>query len=279
MVVTVEEIDEAGSGVRIMGILNVTPDSFSDGGNFADLPAALAQAEAMIAAGAEIIDVGGESTRPFSQPISSAEEESRVVPVIAAIRNRHPLLSISIDTTKATVARAALAAGADLINDITALRGDPAMVELLGESSVPVVLMHMQGTPADMQVRPSYNDVVAEVRAFFVEREEWLTSRGISRSRLIIDPGIGFGKTLAHNLSLLKHLDKLADLGLPLLLGHSRKSFLGTLTGIDKAGERDLATAVVAALAVRPPVRIVRVHDVAATRQALRLAAAIARAA
>lgn len=279
MVVTVEEIDEAGSGVRIMGILNVTPDSFSDGGNFADLPAALAQAEAMIAAGAEIIDVGGESTRPFSQPISSAEEESRVVPVIAAIRNRHPLVSISIDTTKATVARAALAAGADLINDITALRGDPAMVELLGESSVPVVLMHMQGTPADMQVRPSYNDVVAEVRAFFVEREEWLTSRGISRSRLIIDPGIGFGKTLAHNLSLLKHLDKLADLGLPLLLGHSRKSFLGTLTGIDKAGERDLATAVVAALAVRPPVRIVRVHDVAATRQALRLAAAIARAA
>jgi dihydropteroate synthase len=264
--------------IRIMGVLNVTPDSFSDGGRFASLQAAIEQADRLVAAGADIVDVGGESTRPYAEPVSAAEESARVIPVIEAIRRRHRV-PISIDTSKAAVARAALAAGADMINDISALRQDPEMVAVVRQCSVPVVLMHMQGTPADMQIRPSYRDVVAEILDFFEERVTWLAGQGIDRNRLIVDPGIGFGKSLQHNLSLLKHLDAFSRLGLPLLLGHSRKRFLGEITGQATAGERDLATAVVAALCcAKGVVKIVRVHDVAGTRQALQLAAALAAA-
>ena len=262
--------------VRIMGILNVTPDSFSDGGTFNSFDLALVQAEKLIADGADILDIGGESTRPFAAPVSLAEELQRIVPIIKAIRRRHGI-PISIDTTKAEVARQALAAGADIINDISALHYDPGMLDVVRETSVPVILMHMQGTPADMQVEPHYDDVVAEVLLFFEERIASLTASGVARERLIIDPGIGFGKTTAHNLSLLKHLQQLEALGLPVLLGHSRKRFLGELSGL-AAQQRDPLTAVVSALSVRDGVSIIRVHDVAATRQAVRLAEAINRA-
>jgi dihydropteroate synthase len=264
----------AAAGVRIMGILNVTPDSFSDGGSFDSFELAVAQAERLIADGADIIDIGGESTRPFAEPVPLAEELRRTIPVIEAIRRRHDI-RISIDTTKAEVARQALAAGADIINDVSSLRHDPDMLGVVRGSDVPVVLMHMQGKPADMQVDPQYADVVAEVLEFFEERIAWLTAGGVSRQRLIIDPGIGFGKNLAHNLSLLKHLDRFAVLGLPVLLGHSRKRFIGDLSGLP-VQQRDQLTAVVSALSVRQGVAIIRVHDVAATRQAVRLAEAIA---
>lgn len=267
------------AAIKIMGILNVTPDSFSDGGKFADFQAAVSQAEALIAAGADILDVGGESTRPFADPVSTNEELSRVIPVIKAIRQKHTL-PISIDTSKAVVAREALNAGADIINDIYALKKDPEMIAVVRESSVPVILMHMQGTPSDMQIRPFYRDVVAEIIEFFIERIDWITDHGVDRDRLIIDPGIGFGKNLQHNLSIIKHLDSFVDvLGVPLLLGHSRKRFLGTITGIPAEEARDLATAIVAALSAAKKVSIVRVHNVAATRQALLVAEAIRSAA
>lgn len=259
--------------VRIMGILNTTPDSFSDGGRFYTPDEALAQAEQLIAAGADIIDVGGESTRPYAAPVSAAEELQRTIPVIKAIRARHQL-PISIDTTKAEVARQAIAAGATIINDISAIRQDPSMLGVLREYDVPVVIMHMRGEPATMQDQPMYEDVVAEIIDFFRERLHYLTAEGIDPARIIIDPGIGFGKNLDHNLSILKHLDRFQELGCQVLLGHSRKRFLGLLTGLE-AGDRDLPTAVVAALAVQQGVAIVRVHNVAATRQALQVAQAI----
>lgn len=268
----------AGTAIQIMGILNVTPDSFSDGGKFADYASAVAQADALIGAGADILDVGGESTRPFAAPVSVKEELARVIPVITAVRQKHSI-PISIDTTKADVARQALKAGADIINDISALRHDPEMVELVRQTKVPVILMHMQGTPSDMQIKPVYDDVVGDIIAFFRRRIEWITSRGIDRSRLIIDPGIGFGKNLHHNLSLLKHLAEFSCLQLPLLLGHSRKRFLGTITGVSAEEERDLATAVIAAMCSGKHIAMVRVHNVAATRQALLLAEALGNAA
>jgi dihydropteroate synthase len=264
----------AARQVRIMGILNVTPDSFSDGGNFASHAAALAQAEQLIGEGADILDVGGESTRPFAEPVSPEEELRRVIPVIEAVRQKHSL-AISIDTTKARVAEEALKAGADIINDISALRKDPAMLTLVQNTNVPVIIMHMQGTPADMQVNPAYHDVMAEIIAFFKERVAWLAANGVADSRLIIDPGIGFGKTLHHNLSILKHLEDLATLGLPVLLGHSRKRFLGEITDTPLEADRDLATAVASALCVEKNLAIIRVHNVAATRQAIQIAAAI----
>ena len=265
--------------IKIMGILNVTPDSFSDGGRFATFDRALAQAERLIAEGADILDIGGESTRPFAAKVETAEELRRVVPVIEAVRKHHAI-PISIDTTKAAVAEAALAAGADIINDISALRHDGEMLAVVRKTTVPVILMHMQGTPSTMQVAPHYDDVVAEIIAFFTERVAWLEANGVERQRLIVDPGIGFGKTVAHNLSLLKHLDQFsAQLHLPLLLGHSRKRFLGEVTGIKEEAGRDTATAVAAALCADKGVAMVRVHNVAATRQALQVAAAIATAA
>lgn len=260
--------------MKIMGILNVTPDSFSDGGKYAHFEEALAQAVNLIAAGADILDVGGESTRPFADPVDTKEELRRVIPIIEAVRQKHAI-PISIDTTKAAVASAALKAGADIINDVSALRKDPDMITVVQQTKVPVIIMHMQGTPADMQVKPAYGDVVTEIIDFFKERIDWITGKGIDRNRLIIDPGIGFGKTLQHNLSLLKHLEKFSSLNLPLLLGHSRKRFLGTITGIPAEEERDLASAVAAALCATKNVAIVRVHNVAATRQALLIAEAI----
>ena len=268
----------AGIAMKIMGILNVTPDSFSDGGKFSDFESAITQAEELIAAGADILDVGGESTRPFAAPVDTEEELRRVIPVIKAIRQKHTV-PISIDTTKAVVAREALQAGANIINDISALRKDPEMIEVVRASDVPVIIMHMQGTPSDMQIEPVYGDVVAEIIDFFKERVAWITGQGINRTRLILDPGIGFGKNLQHNLSLIKHLKEFACFNLPLLLGHSRKRFLGTITGIHAEQDRDLATAVIAALCADQNVAIVRVHNVTATRQALLLTEAVRSAA
>ena len=261
------------TAVRIMGILNTTPDSFSDGGHHFSGQAALKQAEAMIAAGADIIDIGGESSRPYAEPVSTEEELRRVIPVIREIRKRYTT-PISIDTTKAAVAGEALAAGADIINDISALHKDKEMLGLLKTTTAPVVIMHMQGTPETMQIEPHYDDVVEEILEFFQERITWVEKNGVSRDRLIIDPGIGFGKTRQHNLTILKHLDRFSELSLPVLLGHSRKRFLGDITGLD-AGHRDLPTAVVSALTANRGIALVRVHDVAATRQALLIAEAI----
>lgn len=258
---------------KIMGILNVTPDSFSDGGQFDSAASACSQAEAFVASGADIIDIGGESTRPFAEPVSLAQELNRVLPAIRAIRSQHTI-PISIDTTKAEVARQALDAGADIINDISALRKDSEMISLVQETSVPVIIMHMQGTPGDMQVRPKYKNVVEDVVTFFQERLTYLRDKGVDLGRITLDPGIGFGKTLAHNLSLIKNLAELKKLGYPLLLGHSRKRFIEDITGL-AVDDRDLPTAVVSALAVESGVDVIRVHNVAATRHAIQMAKAI----
>jgi dihydropteroate synthase len=264
---------EFGSKVQVMGILNVTPDSFSDGGRFFDAESIGAQVDAMVQDGADIIDVGGESTRPFAEPVSITDELDRVLPAIRLIRQRSAI-PISIDTTKAEVARRALAEGADIINDISALRFDPEMAALVRETEVPVIIMHMQGTPSDMQLAPRYDDVVFEIKEFFAERLAWAVANGIARKRFIIDPGIGFGKTAGHNLTILKRAAELTELGCPVLIGHSRKSFIGKVLGLE-ADERDVATAVISALCARKGIAILRVHDVKMTVQALRLAEAI----
>lgn len=265
---------ELGSKVMVMGILNVTPDSFSDGGRFVDESAIESQVETMLAAGADIIDVGGESTRPFAVPVSIETELSRVLPAIGLIRQRSSI-PVSIDTTKAEVARQALAAGANIINDISALRFDPGMISLVRDAEVPVIIMHMQGTPTDMQVDPHYDDVVAEIKAFFEERLAWAESKGVPRKWFIVDPGIGFGKTVAHNLVILKRLAEFKELGCPVLVGHSRKSFIGKISGAG-IDARDAATAAVSALCVQQGVSVLRVHAVGMTVQAVRLAEAIA---
>lgn len=259
--------------MKIMGILNVTPDSFSDGGSHFSLDDGVAQAQAMIDQGADILDVGGESTRPFAEPVSAEEELQRVIPVITAIRKSSPI-PISIDTTKRVVAERALEAGANIINDISALRHDPTMLDLVKSTEAPVIIMHMQGKPGDMQVNPHYGDVVKEISDFFRDRLEWLRQNGVDLNRITIDPGIGFGKKLEHNLVLLKHLKTFSDLGQPVLLGHSRKRFIGTVTGRD-ATDRDLATAVISALALHQNIACVRVHNVAATKDAIAITRAI----
>ncbi|HSH13543.1 MAG TPA: dihydropteroate synthase, partial [Desulfurivibrionaceae bacterium] len=205
----------------VMGILNVTPDSFSDGGRFTSEAAVLAQADRLIGEGADLLDIGGESTRPGAQPVPLADEISRVVTAIRAIRRKHST-PISVDTTKAEVARLAIAEGANLINDISGLRFDPDMAPLLCEQHVPVVIMHMQGTPGNMQQNPTYSDVIGEILAFLAERIDWAENHGIARERIIVDPGLGFGKSLAHNITILKHLDRFQKLGCPVLIGHSR---------------------------------------------------------
>jgi len=263
--------------VKIMGILNATPDSFADGDSFFAFDAALAQADKLIAEGADILDIGGESTRPGSDPVPLDEELRRVMPLIETIRKKSAI-PISIDTYKAETARRALAAGANMINDISALRYDAAMPALVAASGVPIILTHMQGDPKTMQDRPVYEDVVREVGDFFRGRIAALTALGVPKEKIILDPGIGFGKTRGHNLSLLKHLDAFTGLGCPLMLAHSRKRFLGGLTGTTEPRERDLPTAVVTALAVAKGISMVRVHNVAATRQALIVAEAIAAA-
>ncbi len=256
-----------------MGILNVTPDSFSDGGSFTSEAAVIAQVEGMLAADVDIIDVGGESTRPFAEPVAEDEELSRVIPAIEAIR-RITDIPISIDTSKAVVARQALATGATMVNDISALRKDPAMVGVVAGYDGPVIIMHMQGTPGDMQVNPRYENVVEEICAFFEERIAWMDKQGIERERIILDPGIGFGKTLDHNLAILRNIDAFKQSGHPVLIGHSRKSFLEKLLGLP-VEERDCPTAVISALCAARGADILRVHDVALTRQAVELATAL----
>jgi dihydropteroate synthase len=268
---------EFGSKVLVMGILNVTPDSFSDGGRFGDAESIATQVAAMIEAGADIIDVGGESTRPFAEPVTISEELHRILPAIRHIR-QISAIPISIDTTKSEVACKALAEGADIINDISALRYDPEMLSLVKETEVPVIIMHMQGTPADMQVDPRYGDVVSEIKKFFAERLAWVEENGIARDRFIIDPGIGFGKTVGHNLSILKRFKEFTELGCPVMIGHSRKSFIGKLLGV-ALDARDVATAAISALCADKGVSILRVHDVGKTVQAVRLAEAISQAA
>ena len=260
--------------MQIMGIVNVTPDSFSDGGRWQAEDALAARIDQLLAEGADLIDIGGESTRPFAQPVGEAEELARVLPAVRAVRGRSTV-PVSVDTTKATVARAALAAGADLINDISALRHDPAMVEVVRDSGCRVVVMHMIGTPGDMQLAPHYEDVVAEINRFLAGRIAWLEEQGVDRSRVIVDPGLGFGKTLEHNLDILRNVAAFRQHGCPLLIGHSRKSFLGRLLGLEVA-ERDPATAVVSALLAGRGVDLLRVHDVLASRQAVQLAEALA---
>jgi len=248
-------------GCVVMGVLNVTPDSFSDGGQFFDAGAAIEHGLRMVADGAAIIDVGGESTRPGSEGVSAEEQIRRVVPVIEGLRERTEV-PVSIDTYNVEVAEAALKAGAVMINDITAL-GDERMVKLAAELGVPVVLMHMQGEPLTMQAEPKYKDVVSEVLEFLVGRAKRAEARGIAKEKIFIDPGIGFGKTLEHNLSLLRNIDKFVASGYRVLVGTSRKSFIGALTGKEKAAERIYGTAATVALCVALGVSVVRVHDVA----------------
>jgi dihydropteroate synthase len=256
-----------------MGILNVTPDSFSDGGKHDEPEAALERALAMLEEGAAIIDIGGESTRPGADPVSAEEECERVLPVIAAIR-RECAAIISIDTAKAAVAESAVSAGAHIINDVSACTMDPAMLDVVRASSAGVVLMHMQGEPRTMQDDPSYADVVSEVCSYLEERAGELITAGVARNRVVIDPGIGFGKTTEHNLDLLRSLDRLVALGFPVLVGLSRKRFLGELTG-RPADARTAASVAGAFWAACAGAMVLRVHDVKETRDALSLAKAL----
>ncbi len=259
-----------GRRTLIMGILNVTPDSFSDGGQFFSLEGAVERARQLIREGADIIDIGGESSRPGAQPVPTEEELRRVIPVIRAIR-RESSVPISIDTYKAAVAEAALDAGANMVNDISALRFDPQMVTIVARAQVPVVLMHMQGEPRTMQQNPVYTDVVREIKEFLAGRIAFARAHGIER--ILIDPGIGFGKTVAHNLEILKRLGELTELHCPILIGTSRKSFIGRLgsTGseplpIEQRLEGTIASNVIAVL---NGAQVVRVHDVAPMKRAL----------
>ncbi len=264
---------EVAPSARIMGVLNVTPDSFSDGGRFHHLDDAVAQARRMQDEGADIIDVGGESTRPGANPVSADGELRRVIPVIGAMAGELSA-GISIDTSKPEVMAAAVAAGAGMINDVMALRADGAL-ETARDLDVPVCLMHMQGMPRTMQENPRYDDVVAEVREFLLRRVDACVSAGITESNLIIDPGFGFGKTLTHNLALLAHLDVLVSTGLPVMVGLSRKSMIARM--LDRpVDQRVAASAALALIAVQKGASMVRVHDVAETADALRIAAWVA---
>jgi len=257
----------------IMGIVNVTPDSFSDGGQFFDADAALQQALSLVREGAAIVDVGGESTRPGSDWVSLDEELRRVLPLVEALAGRTGV-PISVDTTKAEVARRALAAGAEMINDVTALRGDPAMADVVAESGRPVCLMHMLGRPKTMQEHPHYDDVVSEVLAFLEERMAFAVSRGVQEEQILIDPGIGFGKTVEHNLALLRHLGRFAELGRPVLLGASRKRFLGAILG-NEPERRAIGTVATTVLGIQAGAHVFRVHDVRPNFEALRVALAV----
>jgi dihydropteroate synthase len=256
----------------IMGILNVTPDSFSDGGRFLDPDAAVAHGVALAAQGAHILDVGGESTRPGSDPVGMAEELRRVLPVIERL-TREVDVPISIDTMKADVAEAAITAGAGFVNDVTAL-ADERMATVVAAARVPVCLMHMQGQPKTMQDDPRYGDVVDEVRQFLAGRAEHAVAAGIPPEQICVDPGIGFGKTAQHNLSLIRHLDEVADLGYPVVVGVSRKRFLSAVTGVPEHA-RGPASVAAAAACVRHGAWMVRVHEVAPVRAALAIEAAV----
>ncbi len=258
----------------VMGIVNVTPDSFSDGGRYADTGRAVEHALTLAAEGADILDIGGESTRPGAEPVEEVEELRRVLPVIRAIRSQTKAL-ISIDTMKATVARAALEAGADIINDVTGLRADPMMLRVATETEAGLVVMHMIGTPQTMQKQPAYDDVVAEVQAYFSARLRILTDLGIAPERVVLDPGFGFGKTLEHNVSLIQSLPKLAVGGRPVLVGVSRKSMISRLLENDNVDDRDWPTVALTAHTRELGARIVRVHDVKPNVQAMRMTEAI----
>jgi dihydropteroate synthase len=249
------------NGCLLMGILNITPDSFSDGGKFLDCEKAIAQGLKMAADGAAIIDVGPESTRPGAEPVNTDEQIKRAVPVIKALAEKINI-PISIDTTNYEVAKAALDAGASIINDITAL-ADERMTQLAAERQVPVVLMHIQGTPRTMQIEPKYDDVVGEVLTFLLDRVKRAEQFGIPKERIFIDPGIGFGKTVEHNLKLLANIDKFVDTGYRVLVGPSRKGFIGKLTGKENPAERIFGTAAAVALCTAAGVSIIRVHDIA----------------
>jgi dihydropteroate synthase len=261
-----------GVVTQLMGVVNVTPDSFSDGGLYLDPEAAVAHGHALAEAGAEILDVGGESTRPGAEAVSEGEELRRVVPVIRGLRDFGG--RISVDTSKAAVAEAALDAGAEIVNDVTALGGDPEMGVLCAERDATVVLMHMLGDPRTMQDDPRYDDVVAEVKAFLAGRLEAATAAGIAEERVWLDPGIGFGKTGAHNMELLRRLGELRDLGRPLVVGTSRKSFIGRVDG-SAADERLGGTIASSVIAAAEGSDVLRVHDVVEMRQALTVAETI----
>jgi dihydropteroate synthase len=262
------------SDFRIMGVVNVTPDSFSDGGRYLDAAAAIAHGRQLEAEGASILDIGGESTRPGAAPVPEAEELRRVIPVIEGLIAAGSEAQISIDTSKSGVAVRALDAGAGMVNDVTALRGDPKMAGVVADAGADCCLMHMLGDPRTMQRDPRYDDVVSDVKAFLEERSAFAVRAGIALERILLDPGIGFGKTVEHNLELLRRLDELVALGRPLVIGTSRKSFLGKLTGRDAPDDRVAATIATNVIAYERGARVFRVHDVAPVRDALTLTAA-----
>jgi dihydropteroate synthase len=257
----------------VMGVVNVTPDSFSDGGLWLDAAAAVDHGVELHHQGAAILDVGGESTRPGAQPVSASEELRRVVPVLEGLAGAAPDAQLSIDTSKLEVARAALAAGATYVNDVTAFRHAPELAALVAAAGCECCLMHMQGEPRTMQADPRYDDVVDDVRAFLEQRAAFAVAQGVAPERIQVDPGIGFGKTLAHNLALLGRLEEIAALGFPVVVGVSRKAFLGALTGREVAADRVAATVAANVLAFERGARVFRVHDVAPTVDGLKVAA------
>ena len=250
----------------IIGVLNVTPDSFSDGGLYSSVDAAVAQAHRMAAGGAHVLDIGGESTRPATfgdkTPLPAAEELARILPVIRRVSTELPHLPLSVDTYKAEVARAALDAGASLLNDISGLTYDPQMAPLAAEYGVPVIVMHLLGTPRDIPLRPTYTDVVADIGAFFERQIAYAMTCGVRRSQLWLDPGLGFGKTAGHNLEILRRLSEFQSFGLPVVVGASRKRFLGHILGTDDPNDRKEGTAATVALSIAAGAAAVRVHDV-----------------
>jgi dihydropteroate synthase len=270
-------VSSSSLGFRVMGVVNVTPDSFSDGGEYLDPAAAVRHGLELARDGAAILDIGGESTRPGALPVSAEEELARVLPVIEGLRSQAVQAKISIDTSKAAVAAAAIEAGATLVNDVTALRGDADMVEVVARKRVDCCLMHMLGEPRTMQVDPRYDDVVTDVKAFLAERVEFAVAHGVARDRILLDPGIGFGKTLEHNVELLGRLDEIVALGAPIVVGTSRKTFLGKLTGREDPRERLPGTIATNVLAYERGARVFRVHDVRAVVDALNVAAATVR--
>ena len=254
-----------GEETGIMGIINVTPDSFSDGGKYANVEATVMRAKQMVADGADIIDIGGESFRPGAEPITANEECRRVIPVVQALAEQSQI-PISVDTYKAKVAHEALSAGACVINDITALHGDPNMCQIVADAQAGVILMHMQGVPATMQKAPTYQNVVTEVHAWLTEVASQAVDRGIDSSRIMIDPGIGFGKTFGHNLEILRHLMQFRGIGYPMLVGVSRKKFIGRILDLP-VHQREEGTAATVALSIINGANVVRVHDVAKMKQ------------
>lgn len=279
-----EKYLEFGKKTLVMGILNITPDSFSDGGRFFDPEHALSHAEQMIEDGADILDIGGESTRPFSDPVSEEEEIKRTVPIIEKLA-KHIRIPISIDTAKADVARHAVMAGASIINDISAFKSDPRMVEVAAELQVPVILMHMLGTPKTMQEKPEYDDLIPDIMSFLKERIQFAVAHGVSKSHIIIDPGIGFGKTFDHNFQLIKYVDAFKMLGVPILIGPSRKAFIRN--ALQDVGKQELkpdhplvetGTQAAVSAAVMNGADIVRCHNVLNTRATLNIIDAIKKA-